>query len=386
MNEARMREIEARLAEIRTATEDQSTNLETLNALEAESRSLTTEYAELRARNEEVERRQRILDEAAARGRETRRFGNPQLTPEERTFAVDSPEYRSAYLRNLQGRELTAEERAAVSASGVIPTQTMNKIIGRLELNPLLAAVDIMHIPGNVSLPVAGTVNAASWVAMGTAATDSADTIATVELGAYKLIKTLEITADVEAMAIDAFENWLTANLANQLEVALSKAILSGSGTSQATGIATTISTATGTFTKAAMKYKDLMAIIGSLPTKYAKNATFVMPRTLFYGEVLGMETTSGDKIVVADAQAPGKFNILGFPVIIEDFAVISSVDNVFFGDMKEYKLNFAKEPEVKRNDSVGFRAGSTVYRAMALADGKLADTNAVVRYTRATA
>ena len=371
MNE-RMKEIEARLAEIRTAVEMPDADLD---ALETESRNLTAEYERLQAQEEETERRNAILQRAAERGRVTRRFGAPETDgTENRTYAADSPEYRSAWLRNLQGRELNAEERTAVTASSAIPTQTMNMIVGRLKLNPLLNAIDMMHIPGNISIPVAGTVNAASWVAMGTASTDSADSITSISLAAYKLIKTVEITADVQAMAIDAFESWLTANLANQIDVALDAAVLKGTGSSQATGINTTIADATGTFTKAAMKYKDLMTIIAALPTEYVNNATFVMSRKVFYGEVLGMETTSGDKVVVADAQAPGKFNILGFP------------DTVFFGDLKEYKMNFAKDPEVKRDDSVGFRTGTSVYRAMALVDGKLADTKAIVKFTRATA
>ena len=98
------------------------------------------------------------------------------------------------------------------------------------------------------------------------------------------------------------------------------------------------------------------------------------------------MTTTTGDKVVVADVQAPGKFNILGYPVIIDDNATIDSTDNVFFGDLKEYKLNFAKAAEVARDTSVGFRSGSVVYRAMALADGKLVDSNAIVRFERASA
>lgn len=383
MNE-RMKEIEARLAEIRTAVEMPDADLD---ALETESRNLTAEYERLQAQEEETERRNAILQRAAERGRVTRRFGAPETDgTENRTYAADSPEYRSAWLRNLQGRELNAEERTAVTASSAIPTQTMNMIVGRLKLNPLLNAIDMMHIPGNISIPVAGTVNAASWVAMGTASTDSADSITSISLAAYKLIKTVEITADVQAMAIDAFESWLTANLANQIDVALDAAVLKGTGSSQATGINTTIADATGTFTKAAMKYKDLMTIIAALPTEYVNNATFVMSRKVFYGEVLGMETTSGDKVVVADAQAPGKFNILGFPVIVDDNATISSTDTVFFGDLKEYKMNFAKDPEVKRDDSVGFRTGTSVYRAMALVDGKLADTKAIVKFTRATA
>lgn len=382
MNETRMREIETRLAEIRTAVEAPDADLD---ALEEESRSLTTEYETLAAQNEEAERRNKILEGAKRIGTVTRRFADPG-TPEERTYGVDTPEYRSAYLRNLQGRELSAEERAAVTATKAIPTQTLNVIIGRLSENPLINAVDVMHIPGNVSIPVSATETPANWVEMSAAATDGADALKSVELAAYKLIKTVEITADVDAMAIDAFESWLTAQLAHKIGAALDLAILAGTGSGQATGISKTISTKTGQFTKAGMKYKELLSIIAALPTEYAKNATFVMSRKVFYTDVLGMETESGDKIVVADAQSPAKFNIMGYPVILDDNATISTVDNVFFGDLKEYKLNFAKAPEVERNDSVGFRSGSAVYRAMALADGKLADEKAIVRFERASA
>ena len=50
--------------------------------------------------------------------------------------------------------------------------------------------------------------------------------------------------------------------------------------------------------------------------------------------------------------------------------------------DLKEgYKFNFAKAPVVDRDESVAFRTGSTVYRAMALADGKPTGKG-IVRYT----
>ena len=378
----RMKEIEKRLAEIKDEAEKPEADLD---ALQEESRKLADEYDELKEKAETAEKRQAILDAAMREGIVTRRFSGGEER-EERTFAVDTPEYRVAWLKNLQGKPLDAEERTAITASAAIPTQTMNMIVGRLDLNPLLNAIDISYIPSNISFPVEGTVNDASWVAMGTAATDSADTLTSVTLSAYKLIKTVEITADVEAMAIDAFENWLVARLANKIDVALDKAILSGTGSSQATGIATTIATESGTFTKAGMTLKDLMKIIATLPTKYARNASFVMSRTVFYNEVMGMTTTTGDKVVVADVQAPGKFNILGYPVIIDDNATIDSTDNVFFGDLKDYKLNFAKAAEVARDTSVGFRSGSVVYRAMALADGKLVDSNAIVRFERASA
>lgn len=375
---ARMGEIESRLSAI---TQELTRDDCDVDALEQEVRALKEERDSLM--RSAAERRRQMLSEIAVggAGRVVRTFGDG--TPEQRTYGVDTPEYRSAWLRGLQGHELTAEERAAVTATAAIPTTTMNKIIARLELTPMIAAVDVTYIPGNVTFPIEGTVNAASWVAMGTAATDSADTVTSITLGAYKLIKTVEITADVMAMGIDAFEEWLVARLANKLSVAVDAAIFTGTGSNQATGLLKSGEiTQTGTFTKAGMTYKDLLAIIATLPTQYLANASFAMPRALFYKEVLGITDTNGRPVVVMDPQSPVKLNILGYPVIVDDNC---AADNLLFGDFREgYKFNFAMAPTVESDKSVAFRSGSTVYRVMALADGKPADKNALCLFTRA--
>lgn len=374
-----MAEIDARLAAIPAELEKDGADLD---ALEQEVRNLTLRREQLK---ESAERRAAFLKEIATgtSGQVVRTFQAGMQ--EQRTFGVDTPEYRSAWLKNLQGKPLDAEERVAVTASAAIPTQTMNQIIHRLELTPMIAAVDVTYIPGNVTFPIEGTVNAASWVAMGSAATDSGDTITSITLGAYKLIKTVEITADVMAMGIDAFESWLVGRLANKLSVAVDAAIFTGTGSSQATGLLKSGEiTQTGTFTKAAMTYKDLLAIIATLPTQYLANASFAMPRALFYKEVLGITDTNGNPVVVADPQAPARFTIFGYPVIVDDNC---TADKLLFGDFKEaYKFNFAQSPAVESDRSVAFRSGSTVYRVMALADGKPAEKKAVCLFTRATA
>lgn len=304
---------------------------------------------------------------------------------EKRTFGIDTLEYRNAFLKYLQGKELGIEERAAVTASAAIPTTTMEQIVGKLELVPLISAVDVSYIPGNVTYPAENSIADASWVAMATSATDSADTLQAVSLAAYKVVKTVEIGADVAAMSIDAFESWLVARLANKLQKAVDNAIINGSGTNEPTGLLKSGEiTNTGTFTRAAIKYKDVCNIIAAIGTEYLSNACFIMPRALFFGEILGMETTTGDRVVVADAQSPAKFNILGFPVIVDDNM---EADTIVFGDLKAgYKFNFAKMPTVEADSSVGFRTGSVVYRVMALGDGKVADKKALCVYTRASA
>lgn len=301
--------------------------------------------------------------------------------PAVRTWQPDSLEYRNAWLRNLQGQAITPEERTALAGgSYVIPQETLNKIYGAMELYPLLNAVDVMHIPGTVVIPVEGTVNPAAVVAMGTAATDSADTVESVSLGIYKLIKTVEITADVSAMAIPAFENWLVERLSNKMYRLVTKLIAAGTGSSQPTGL-TSIAATNQTYTKAAITFTDILAIIAKLPTEYTPNASFVMSRTTFWQNVLAVKDNDNRPIVVADAQSPAKFNVMGFPVILED----EIGTDIVFGDLKEgYVWNFGKDPAVDRDGSVGFRTGSECFRVMALGDGKPTGVG-LVRYTKAT-
>ena len=372
----RIDQINARLAAIEGELETASG--EALTALENEVDSLTSERSQIIS---DAQARQQLRANIAA-GRITgRNIENHEEdnTMENRTFAHDSAEYREAYLMHLQGRELSAEQRAAVTASAAIPTQTLNQVFRYVEDSPILSRIDMTHIPGNVVLPVESAVADAAWVAMATAATDSADAITSIALGAHKLIKTVEITAEVEAMAIDAFEDWLVAKLGEKMQKALDNAVFNGTGAGQPTGILTTVAE-TGTYTKAKAKYSDLIAIIAALPSGPAKNAVFAMPRKLFFTDVIGIEDLQGQPVVHADVESPAKYNVLGYHVILDDNI---PADTILFGDFKAYKMNIAKAPVISSDDSVGFRTGTRVYRALALADGKLAMADTFVRFGR---
>ena len=373
----RIDEINTRLAAI--AAEVETASGEALAALETEVETLTAERQRLL---DEVQTRQQLRANIAAGvvTGTTIETHEEETNMENRTYTVGSAEYREAYLMHLQGRELNAEQRERhMNFAAAIPTQTMNAVFRYLEDSPILSRIDMTHIPGNIVLPVEGDVAEASWVDMIASSSDSADTITSISLGAHKLIKTVEITADVEAMAIDAFETWLVSKLGEKIQKALDNAVFNGTGINQPTGICTSV-TATGTFTKAKAKYSDLVAIIAALPSGPAKNAVFAMPRKLFFTDVLGIEDLQGQPVVHADVESPAKYNILGYHVILDDNV---PADNILFGDFKAYKMNIAKAPVISSDDSVGFRTGTRVYRALALADGELAMDSAFVRYTR---
>lgn len=371
----RIEEIDARLTEIRSLDKEEM-SIDELRNLNTEVTDLKEERklleSQIQKRNQLVTS---IIDGTNGAQPIVVGKGINQMEPK-KTFKIDTPEYRTAFLKNLQGKNLDAEERAAVEASKAIPSITMDKVVFTLETNPLLGAIDLTQIPGNLIIPTEGAVADAEWTQT---ATDSADTLNAINLTAYQLIKTVEITGQVAKMAIDAFESWLVIRLANKIEYTLERAVVAGTGKMQPTGLNTVYKTTANTYTKGGMKYTDITNIIGTLPSKYCKNASFVCTRTLFFGQILGMTDTAGKPIVVADPQAPAKFNILGYPVIINDDA-----SQLYFGDLKSYKMNLSQPIEVSKDTSVGFRSNSEVYRGVCLADGNVADQSAIVAFKEA--
>ena len=372
-------ELEARLAELTGIGENpEERSVEELEGLAEEREAIE---AELETRRAAAEAEARKCEEAA------RSLKEPEKTfkesEERKMFEVESKEYRSAWLKHLQGRPLNEEERGAVTASAAIPTETLNKIYDKAEVYPLLSAIDVMHIPGNVSIPVATSLGAGAVVAMGSASTDSEDVLAAVNLGAKKLIKTVEITADVAAMSVDAFETWLVDRLANKIYRLVTKMVAAGRGTTtygEPTGLSAVYTTTAYTYASTGITYANILDIIGNLPTEYLPNAQFVMSRENFFQGVLGIVDSAGAPITVADRQAPAKYNVLGFPVIVED----EIGENIVFGDLKEgYVWNFASDVKVDRDESVGFRTGSVCFRGMALGDGSPTGIG-LIRYTKA--
>lgn len=352
--------------------------------------------AEVRAINEELETRKNTeakkaeVRDAIANGTqpaEKIKEFKEVTKMEERIFTPETVEYRDAYMKNLQGKPMSIEERTALSgASYVIPTETLNKIYGKLEENQLIREIDALYVPGYVSVPTAATVNDASWIAMASASSDSSDAMGTVSLTAKKLIKTIEITADIQAMSIPAFQGWLVNKLAQKMEAAICAAIVNGAGSTSVPqgvgqcGITTSTAIAGATLAK-------LSAFMGGLKAPYHNGAIWVMSAENFFTYVLPLASDSNGYLV----QDGIGYRLLGHRVVLDDnvdackfksgsTAEAANADHIIFGNFKAgYVFNFGEGIQVEADNSVSFRSGSTVYRAMALCDGAVADKDAFV-------
>lgn len=377
ISELTLQQVTERLSEMDVEVRD-AKDIETVNELTEKKAMLLERKAEL----EDLEARKKdaLELEKGAPGAKKERGGEEM--PEERKFTIESKEYREAFMKKLMGRELDAEERAAMGASAAIPTETLNLIVARLQESPLLGRITMLTIPGHVSIPKEDAVGDASWIDMSAASADSEDTLGSLDLAAHKLIKTVEIGADVESMSISAFEAWLVKSLTNKMEAALQKAVVAGTGSKQATGITTGDSVKSAqksTYTADAMTFKDVMKIMGNLPGRYHKNASWSMPSKTFFNEVLGMVDANKRPIVVTDPSVGSGYRLMGRPVDLVD-----DEEAIIFGDFSKYYMNLPAGIEIKADGSVGFRTGSVCYRAMALADGGVADNEAFAIATTA--
>ncbi len=381
MIEKRLQEIAARKVEIRFLLEtDEEVSLE---AIETELRALDDEKAQL-------EKRQATASAIQSGAVEAQKIIKPQEV-RSMELTIDAPEYRSAYLKMLQGKRLSdVEERALTTGSGAtaaVPTQTLNQIIDKLrQTSVLYSRVSVTNIPEKVDLVVANAKNASAWKAEGTNGTAADDTVSSVSLSGYELIKLVEISAAASAMTIDAFEAYLSAEIGRQMGIAIENAILngSGSGSNQPTGILTGVTFNAGNSTtwalNASVGYDNLVDGLALLPTAYHNNAVFVMNRAMLFGGIRKIKETTGNPLFTYNPQDRAAGTILGYPVILDDYA---PANTILLGDLSYYYLNMVQAPAIDVSREAAFVSGKLMYRGLAILDGKPALDEAFVRISR---
>ena len=348
-----------------------------LDALEEETRAIKAELEERKA--EEARKAEIRAEVAAGAGKVVKVFREEETRKENKMYGVETREYRNAWVKNIVGRDLDAEERAALTSAGaVIPTMTVNAIWDRL-VKPaeLLGRVDVTQFPSYVRFPKATTVNAATAQAVGGTINESSDVVSYADLVPNEYVKLLTVGADIDHMAIDAIHDWIVNNLTDSIRYAINKDILVGTGTNSLKGITASVSASSTALTAAGVTKKDLMTIMAALGAQYHAGAVWIMTPGLFYGEVMQI-TSLNDYIINEGFQ----YRLFGHDVILMSEALVSSKETIFFGDPKAYKVNIFKALEVK-----SFETATTTnlqFRGATLADGELLDTAAFVRFAKA--
>ena len=315
----------------------------------------------------------------------------------------ESPEYRSAFFKTLIGQKLTPFEEAAFTRAqaeqradaystttdtvAVIPTQTLNEVISKARaMGGLLSVCRGFNIPAKVSVPVGTPSSKAVWNTEGNEVESEKPNVTNVNFGAHEIIKVFSISAAVKRMSIQAFEGYLSEELASCVMACLADGLVNGSGTNQGTGVLSGITwdeTNSHTFATGGLTYTDVVKVVGMLKRGYSNGAVWVMNNATLYNLFYGLVDANKRPIFVADPKAESIGKILGFPVVVDDYL---EDDTVLFGNFQYMGYNLPEGIAVEASTQSSFKSGRIDYRAMAIADCKPIVSEAFVKLSKAGA
>lgn len=389
----RRKEIEARLAQIKTELETRAAELtaEELAALEKEVGELQTERAAIDAA---IEKRNTLLATIAAGeqvdGAEPtvlRAFDKDKDDKGEDKYGTMA--YRKAFMEYVtRGAAIPAEYREnqntkTTDVGAVVPTTILDKIVSKMEsVGGIYALVTKTAYKGGVSIPKQTLKPVATWVAEGAGSDKQKYTGGNITFAYHKLRCAVSVSFETDTMSIAAFETLLVNNIVEAMVKALEKAIVAGTGAGQPTGIITSTEYAE-IVEVAAQDYDSLVRAEAAVPEAYETTAKWCMSKKTFMGYV-GMTDKQGQPIARVNYGVNGKPEryLLGREVVLTEhlpnFSTANANDKfAFIFDFANYDLNTNYAIGIKKyedNDS-----DDQITKGIMLADGKVVDGNGLV-------
>ena len=315
---------------------------------------------------------------------------------------LDTPEYRSAFFKNLLGQNMNETEKAAFDAGvklaekradaftsstdavAVLPTQTLNEIVKKARtMGGLLPECRSFALPTKISIPVGTPSNAAAWHTEGEAVDAEKVTPAAVTFDGYEIIKIFSISAKARRMSVPAFEAYLVDELKNCVMDCINAALINGTGTGQGTGLEKGITWDESNKVEAAADgatYADVVKTVALLKRGYSMGAKWAMNNATLYNVFYGMLDGNKRPIFISDPKSESIGKILGYEVVIDDNIADNTAYLGNFSQYMGYNLPEGIVIEVSRESS--FRKGLIDYRALCIADCKPIIQEAFVKLT----
>ncbi len=364
-----MSEIKQRKAELRAQLEGSETL--DLDAIEKELRDLDEETKAL-------ERRQQTLDGINAGTLPTNVLSNPAATSRADNFDYEK-EYRTAWLKHLMGKALTDNEQraystAAESALPAIPETTANQIIKKMyEVAPILQRCKIFHVPGNFKFAVEGTNDEAAIHTENAAITAAADSLGSVSLTGYEIVKLIKASRATVNMTISAFESYIVEIIAEAIARKIENYIFVGTGTSQPGGVAQGGKGESGAYTAdvdlveyaANVTEGDVTKAYGMLASGYERNAVWTMSKATFFANYYPLMNKSKNNLIEF---AGGKYYIMGCEVY---FTGSLKTGEAYLGDFSYIVGNYSQDITVVKSEHSGLATNSIDYLGACVFDSK---------------
>lgn len=384
----RLQEIEARLTEIRGMMDDEEKRGNNKFS------DLENEVWELKEEKQELEARQRMMDEAVSmqqnqgEGRTIETFNSNQGG--NRDLGTDSVEYRKAFMDYvLRGKEIPTELRDdavtyTTDVGSVIPEPVLNRIVEKMEAaGMILPLVTRTAIKGGVSLPTSSVKPVATWVNEGEGSEKQRKTTGSITFNYHKLRCAVAVSLEVDTMALPVFESTLINNVVEAMTMAMEQAIISGDGNGKPKGILAETPEDGQALDVNEITYQTLLDAESALPLEYEANAVYCMTKKTFM-QYQGVKDANGQPIARVNFGISGSPErvLLGRPVVLCNY--IDSFTNAAEGDPFAFLFNFS-DYILNTNYQMGVKkyedneTDDMVTKAIMIADGKVAENSSLV-------
>ena len=380
----RMQEINARKAELRSMLE--GSGEVDLDAIEKELRDLDTEFKGL-------EKRKAPIDGINTGTIPAVEIPNPVTARSADTFDQDK-EYRSAWLKTLQGKALTENEQRAYSTTAnsalpAIPESTANEIIKKMyEVAPILQRCKIFHVPGNFKFAVEGTNSDAALHTENGSITAASDSLGSVSLTGYEIVKLVKASRATVNMTINAFESYIVEIIAEAIARKIENYIFAGTGSNQPGGVANGGKGSNGAYTagtdqvtvaaSANVAEADITTLYGMLASGYERNAVWAMSKATFFAYFYALMNKSKNNLIEF---ANGKYYIMGCEVY---FTGSLTMGVAYLGDFSYIVGNYSQDITVVKSEHSGLATNSVDYLGSCVFDSKaIAGLGAFVKFVK---
>lgn len=390
-----------RLTEARASAWEQGKAL--LDAAAAENRDLSAEeqvtYDRINSDIDGMAARAQALLDAEQRNKDAteafEKLLGPASTSEARKERNASDEFR-AFARGEGGRsfEVLPESRdltkgSATAGGNTVPTSFYNKLWEHMiEVSGVLnAGPTVLRTTSgeSIELPVTTAHSSGALIAEAASITESDPAFAKRTLGAYKYAMSIQVASELLSDSGVDLEGYLARQAGRAVGNALGVHLVTGSGSSQPSGIVTTASTGvtgdtgvTGAFTA-----DNLIDLYFSVIAPYRNSSSCGwLMRDATLGAVRKLKDTTNNYLWQPSLVVGAPDTLLGKPVHTDPnvAAVAVSAKSVVFGDIAAYHVRLAGGIRFERSDDFAFQNDLTTFRCIVRGDGILADQTGAVK------
>lgn len=307
---------------------------------------------------DKLESEVRTLEDTIARVERRRDLTLNVITEEKkeeiRTAEAEERAFRD-YICGTVSEQRAGEQNLTTGNNGaIIPTTIANRIIKTVkDICPVLAKSTIFNVKGTLKIPKWGLANTSHEIAVGYQTefvdiTADAGKFTSIDLTGYLGGALCLISKSVINNGAFDVVSFVITEMSEKIAAFFEKEILTGSGSSAATGAlasANTLTTASGT----AIAADELIDLQAKVKQAYQMNACWIMNPATFTA-IKKLKDGNNRYLLQDDVTGEFPYRLLGKPVFVSDNmpAIALSAKTVLYGDLSGIAVKFSEKVEIQ--------------------------------------